>query len=110
MMTTIDPRYVLLAVLGFLALLAVVAVGRGTRRQVHEATRVLYSGAAAVSLAGRSLVTAAVIVGVQWTAITFFPHSVVFWVMLGVPAMWAGYGMARAFTVATVAPRRGGGR
>lgn len=106
-----DNRHVLLVALAVLALLGLVAVVRGTRRQVHEAQRALHSGAAAMSLAGRSVFTGAAIVGVQWAVVTYSdPRSAVFWVALGVPALLASYTLTRAFTVSTTVVHRGGGR
>jgi hypothetical protein len=103
-------RQVLLVGLGVLALIGLVAVLRATRHQAHEAARALHSGAAAVSLAGRSLVTGAVIVGVQWLVLTRVDvHEVVYWAVLAVPAWLAGYTLTRAFTITTVVHRGGGG-
>jgi apolipoprotein N-acyltransferase len=108
--TTSDPRHLALAVLGVLALLGLVAVVRSTRTQAHEAARALHTGAAAVSLAGRSIITGALIVGVQWLVISHSDvRSTAYWVVLAVPAALAGYTLTRAFTVTTIV-HRGGGR
>jgi hypothetical protein len=105
-----NDRQLLLVGLGVLALIGLLAVLRATRHQAHEAARALHSGAAAVSLAGRSLVTGAMIVGAQWLVITRADvHGVVYWLALGLPAWLAGYTLTRAFTITTVVHRGGGG-
>lgn len=105
-----DNRQVVLAVLAVLAVFGLIAVVRGTRRQAHEAAHAVRSGAAAVNLAGRSLVYGGVIVVVQWAVVTHVDQrNAVFWVVLAVPACLASYTLARAFTVPpTVVHRRGG--
>jgi len=106
-----DNRYLLLAGLGVLALLGLVSVVRSTRKQAHEAARALHTGAAAVSLAGRSLVTGGLIVGVQWLVITHVDQrSAAYWLALAVPAALAGYALTRAFTITTLTHRGGGWR
>ena len=105
-----DDRYVMVAMLAVLALLGLVAVVRGTRRQVHETAQTVQAGAGAVNVAGQTLVSGAVIAGVQWAVVTTAdPRDAVFWVVLGVPAVLAGYTLTRAVTVPpTIAHRRGG--
>jgi hypothetical protein len=106
-----DGRHIALAVLVVLAVLGVIAVVRSTRRQSHEAVRTLYCAGAPVGLAGRSLLTGALIVGVQWLVITHTTaHQVGYWVTLAVPAWLAGYTITRWFTVTTIAGRGGGWR
>jgi hypothetical protein len=70
-----------------------------------------------VAVAGRVLLAAAVIAGIQWAAIHFWPENVTLvWVVLGVPALLAGYTLADALTGSTGLGssgghrRRGGGR
>jgi hypothetical protein len=66
-----------------------------------------------VSLAGRAVVLAGVIVGVQWLVIRH-PHMNGWAVVaaLGPPALFASYTLTRALTVTTqdTPRRRGGGR
>jgi hypothetical protein len=67
-----------------------------------------------VAVAGRVLLAAAVITGVQWSVITYWPDNpTLVWVVLGVPALLAGYTLADALTgstgLGTSSPRRRGG-
>ena len=69
-----------------------------------------------VAVAGRVLFAAAVIAGVQWSVITYWSdNATLVWVVLGVPALLAGYTLADALTGSTglgsgSLRRRGGGR
>ena len=70
-----------------------------------------------VAVAGRVLLAAAVIAGIQWTVITYLSgNTTLVWVVLGVPALLAGYTLADALTGTTGLGssgghrRRGGGR
>ena len=71
-----------------------------------------------VAVAGRVLLAAAVIAGIQWAVITYLPgNATLVWVVLGVPALLAGYTLADALTGTTGLGstsgghrRRGGGR
>lgn len=110
-MISTEGPHIALGMLAVLAVLGLIAVVRSTRKQAHEAARVLHSRAIAVSLAGRSLLTGAVIVGVQWFVITHTTaHQAGYWVALAVPAWLAGYTLTRAFTITTIAHRGGGWR
>lgn len=82
--------------------------GRKSERAVREVTRI---GGTAV----RTLATAAVLVGVQWAALSLTGDPVVWAVTLGLPALFAGTTVARLLAVTEVIrtiPRnaRGGGR
>jgi hypothetical protein len=102
-----DPRHLLLAGLVALALFGLVAVVRGTRSQAHQTIRTVPGG---VGVLGRTVVTAGLIVAVQWFVITSTDHrGLVFWLVLAVPAVLAGVTLVRALTV-TVLTGRGGGR
>jgi len=73
-----DGRHIALGLLAVLAVLGLIAVVRSTRKQSHEAVRALRSRA--VGLVGRSLLTGAVIVGVQWFVITHTTaHQAEYW-------------------------------
>lgn len=70
-----------------------------------------------VAVAGRVLLTAAVIVGIQWAVVTYWSqNATLVWVVLAVPALLAGYTLADALTGSTGLGtssghrRRGGGR
>jgi hypothetical protein len=68
-----------------------------------------------VAVAGRVLLTAAVIVGVQWAVITYWAgNATLLWVVLAIPALLAGYVLADGLTGSTglghSGRRRGGGR
>ena len=57
-----------------------------------------------VAVAGRVLLAAAVIAGVQWAVITYWSgNTTLVWVVLGVPALLAGYTLADALPSATTA-------
>jgi hypothetical protein len=105
-----DQRHQLLIVATGLALVGLVAVLRIIRAQTRRAARAAYEGVGRVSVFGRGLLTAAVIVGAQWLVITNAADNLtLFWVVLAAPAAVAGFALARVLTV-TTDPRRGGGR
>lgn len=93
-------------------LLALLLVWRWSVRRARAAADAARAGARLMSLAGRVLFTAALIVSVQWLVITRPGANV--WLLLaalGLPALFASYSLTRALTVTTVdAPRRRGGR
>jgi hypothetical protein len=67
-----------------------------------------------IAVAGRVLLAAAVIAGVQWAVITYWSaNTTLVWVVLGVPALLAGYTLADALTgstgLGTSSHRRRGG-
>ena len=96
---------------GLGALFVLVFVWRITARAAHRAAETARSGARVVSLAGRVGVTAGLIGGAQWLVITHPGNTTLLWVVLGVPALLAGYTLTRALTVTTSdVPRRRGGR
>jgi len=100
----------LLAVLG--AVLAVSIVWRGSVRRARAAADAARAGARVVSLAGRVLITAALIVGVQWIVVRYAAGNVtLLLVVLGIPSLFAAHTLTRALTVTTLdSPRRGGRR
>ena len=85
------------AVLG--VLLALIMVSRPGTRRGRRAAYGAHAAAHIAWLAGYVLGTAAVIVGIQWVAITYTPGSTVFWVVLAVPALITSYVATRALTV-----------
>jgi hypothetical protein len=94
-------------------LLALLWVWRAGARRARAAADAARAGARLLSLFGRVVFTAGLIVGVQWIVIT--NQDAGKWLLLavlGLPALFASYTLTRALTVTTVdAPRRrGGGR
>ena len=99
MTLTLSPTEVL-AALG--VVLALVMVWRSGTRRARRAADAARAGSRVVSLAGRVLVTAGVIVGVQWVATTYAPGSTLFWVVLALPALIAGHVLTRVLTVTSL--------
>jgi hypothetical protein len=100
-------------VLGGVGVLFVLAwVWRAGARRARAAVDAVRSGARLLSLTGRVLFTAGLIVAVQWLVIT--RPSVNGWAVLaalGVPGLFTSYTLTQALTVTTVdVPRRRGGR
>ncbi|MBM7770778.1 hypothetical protein JOD54_000982 [Actinokineospora baliensis] len=84
---------------GLLVLLGVWRSGVRRARAAAEATR---SGARLVSLVGRVLFNAGLIVAVQWVVITHPGSPWLLLAVLGLPALFAAYALTRALTVTTV--------
>jgi len=99
MTVTLTPTEVLVAIGVFLAL---ITVWRSGTRRARRAAEAAHAGSRPVSLAGRVLVTGAVIVGVQWVAITYVAGSTLFWVALALPALIAGHVLTKALTVTSL--------
>jgi hypothetical protein len=99
-----------LAGLGVLLVLSL--VWRAGARRAKAATDAARSGARLLSLTGRVLFTAGVIVGVQWLVITHpAGNSWAVLAALGLPSLFASYTLTRALTVTTLdTPRKRGGR
>jgi hypothetical protein len=97
---------------GLAVLLVVGWLWRASVRRARAAADAARTGARVVSLAGRVVLTAAGIVGVQWIVITYAAaNTVLLLVVLGVPALFAGHVLTRALTVTTLEhPSRGGRR
>lgn len=107
------PAPVVLAGVGFVVAV-VLARWSGARRGRAQADAV-YRSARLVSLAGRVVVNAGVLVAVQWAVIELTTDW--WWTLaaLGVPALFAVYPVTRALLVSTVdlmpsRTRRGGRR
>lgn len=104
-----------LAGLGVVLVLLLVWRARARRARVRRARAVADAaalGTRLVSLAGRLVVNAALIVTVQWVVIAYRGPSWLLLVVLALPAMFAAHTLTRALTVTTldVPRRRGGGR
>ena len=99
-------------VIGAVGLLVLAWVWRASARRARAAADRARSGARLLSLTGRVLFGAGVIVGVQWLVLTH-PATNGWAVLaaLGLPALVASYTLTRALTVTTVdLPRQRGGR
>lgn len=109
-MTTINvPPTQIIAGLG--VLLALFLFWRWTARRARAAADAARAGARLLSLAGRVLVTAGLIVAVQWVVIMHPDNKWLLLAVLGLPALFASYTLTRALTVTTVdTPRRKDGR
>jgi hypothetical protein len=99
MTISLTPEQVLAGVGILLALLMVWRVGA---RRARAAANAAKTGARLVSLAGRVLVAAGVMVGVQWIVITHPGNVTLLVVVLAVPDLLAGYVVTRALTVSAV--------
>ncbi|GAB3446305.1 hypothetical protein [Actinophytocola sediminis] len=98
-----------LAVVG--VLLVVLWVWRASSRRARAAADAARSGARLLSLAGRVLFTAVLIVGAQWVVVTHPGNPWLLLAVLGFPALFSSYALTRALTVTTVdSPRRKGRR
>ena len=109
-MTTINltPTQI---IAGLGVLLALFLFWRWTLRRARAAADAARAGARVLSLAGRVLFTAGLIVAVQWVVILHPDNKWVLLAVLGLPALFAAYTLTRALTVTTVdVPRRRGGR
>lgn len=107
-MISLSPVQVMAGVGVLVTLLSVWRAGARRAKATAEAAR---SGARFMSLAGRVLFMAGLIVGVQWVVITRSGGGWLLLAVLGVPALFASYTLTRALTVTTYdMPRRRGGR
>ncbi len=106
MTVNLTPTVVVTAI-GVLA--ALVMVWRAGTRRACRAAEATHAASRVVSLAGQVLVTAGVIIGVQWVAITYAPGSTLFWVVLALPALITGHVLTKALTVTSldITHRRG---
>jgi hypothetical protein len=94
-----------------LAVTSVVVKAKAGVRRAQAAADIARAGTSPVSLIGRVLVTALVIVGVQWLVITHNDNVTLRWVVLGFPALVTAYTLTKALTVVEINPiRKGGGR
>lgn len=93
-------------------LLVLFLVWRAGARRARAAADAARSGVRLMSLAGRVVFTAALIVAAPWVVITNHGDGWLLLAVLSLPALIASYALTRALTVTTQdAPRRrGGGR
>ena len=83
-------------------LVSLFMIWRAGARRAKVAAKAARSSVRLISLGGRVLITAGLIVGVQWVVITY--ASANRWLLLavlGVPALFASYALTRALTVTT---------
>jgi hypothetical protein len=94
---------------GLGVVLVLLLVWRARARRARAAADAARMGTRLVSLAGRLVVNAALIVTVQWVVIVYRGPSWLL-VVLGLPAVFAANTLTRALTVTTIdVPRRRGG-
>ncbi|MFC0105595.1 hypothetical protein [Kibdelosporangium aridum] len=99
-MTTISLSAVeIMAGLG--GLLVLFMVWRAGARRAKAAAEAARSGARLMSLVGRVLFTAGLIVAAQWLVITQAGTGWLLFAVLSVPALFASYTLTRALTVTT---------
>jgi hypothetical protein len=106
---TLSPTEVLA---GLGALLILLMAWRWSVRRARAAADAARAGARLLSLAGRVLFTAGLIVAVQWIVISHpLGNGWLLLSALGLPALFASHALTRALTVTTVdTPRRRGDR
>jgi hypothetical protein len=104
---TVTPTQVLAGVGVLLVLFWVWRAGSRRAKAAAEAAR---SGARLVSLVGRVLFNAGLIVAVQWVVIAHPGSPWLLFAVLGMPALFASYALTRAMTVTTVDTSKRGGR
>jgi hypothetical protein len=102
---------------GMGVVLILLMVWRVSVRRARATADAVRAGARLLSLTGRVVCTAGVIVGVQWVVIAYpVGNRWVLLAVLGLPALFASYTLTRALTVTTVdmpqtrRGRRGGRR
>ncbi|MEW2500938.1 hypothetical protein ACQPXB_19365 [Amycolatopsis sp. CA-161197] len=100
-MTALTPTHVLVAVTLLLALSWAWSSGARRARAAAEASR---ARTRLVSLTGRVLLNAGLLVTVQWAVIANSTSTWLLLAVLGLPALFAAYALTRATTLATPAP------
>ncbi|TDC89303.1 hypothetical protein E1161_21660 [Saccharopolyspora aridisoli] len=99
-MTTLDlSRMETLVGVGLL--IAVFAIWHSSLRVARRTTEAAHAGSRMVSLTGRVLVTAAVIVAVQWLVVHHSRETGLLLAVLAVPALITAFTLVRALTVTT---------
>ena len=94
-----------------LAVISVIVKARAGVKSAQAAAEIAQGGTSPVSLIGRVVPNALVIVGVQWLVITRSDNVLLWWVVLGFPALVTAYTLTKALTVVQISTsqRRGGG-
>ena len=96
MTINLSPTHVL-AALG--VVLALLMMWRSGARRGRRAANTAHAASRVASLAGHVLGTAAVILGVQWVAITYTLGSTLFWVVLALPALITAHALTKSVAV-----------
>lgn len=96
MTINLSPTHVL-AALG--VVLALLMMWRSGARRGRRAADTAHAASRVASLAGHVLGTAAVIVGVQWVAITYTLGSTLFWVVLALPSLITAHALTKSVAV-----------
>jgi hypothetical protein len=104
---TVTPTQILA---GVGALLVLFWIWRAGARRAKAAAEAARSGARLVSLVGRVLFNAGLIVAVQWVVIAHPGSPWLLFAVLGLPALFASHALTRAMTVTTVDTSKRGGR
>ncbi|WP_158893709.1 hypothetical protein [Amycolatopsis anabasis] len=91
------------------ALLLVVMMWRLGTRRARRAADLARASARGVSLAGRVVLMAAAMVGVQWLVFTRLDELTLRFVVLGLPDLIAAFVLTRALTVTDLPSKRGRG-
>lgn len=91
-------------------LLALFLLWRAGVRRAKAAAEAARSSARLVSLGGRVLFNAGLIVAMQWVVVTHPGSPWLLLTVLGLPALFASYTLTRALTVTTVDTSRRSGR
>jgi len=91
-------------------LLALFLLWRAGVRRAKAAAEAVRTSARLVSLGGRVLFNAGLIVAMQWVVVTHPGNPWLLLAVLGLPALFASYALTRALTVTTIDTSRRGGR
>ncbi|MBB5959637.1 cytochrome b561 [Saccharothrix tamanrassetensis] len=94
---------------GLGVVLVLLLVWRAGVRRAKATARAARSGVRLVSLAGRVVINAGLIVVVQWVVVTYRGDGWLLLAVLVVPALFASYTLTRALMITTYEPRRGRG-
>lgn len=89
-----------------LGVLSVVVKAKVNARRAAVAAEIARVGTGPVSLVGRVLVTALVIVGVQWFVITHPGNRTLLLAVLAVPALVTSFTLVKALTVTEIRSSR----
>jgi hypothetical protein len=94
--------HTVLYVLAALALVGVFATWRSGRKSALRARKGVREVTRMTGNAARTLLTAAVIVGIQWAVITWWHNTTALLIALIVPALFAGAAVARLLAVTEI--------